>query len=689
MSQKSELRNKKESAILVNPNLGHPKFLEIDAKLKKRTFQVNLLFVSDKRDPIYFGDFIKNRLKILPILDYKWHSQLLIKREREKKKGILTRIKFFFRKKSEEISEFITEQLYSNTQRRLDLLKSRIYRGTPIIPNILQVNPVSTVPINDIDYVLDEYCSPQDYLIKNYVFERLDVFFKVVIEFTITEELLELFAIRNFIMFDIVQENNGIKERTNYHSLVISKNDWQNFKFIQATDLHLAQRNDRIYGIIKEWLDTFKFENLELIEKEYEKDVKTKKREEQAPLFKLPLKKRFINPNNQFRIFIKLMNRKIFRNELDFVVLSGDLIDFTLLSKLPKDIKKFVDFDYDFSNWKIFKKIILNLPQKKRPGIIKGEELLCPVFTIPGNHDYRPYHYDIRWAGLYRKLGLKLEEALAVNDRLVALPISAIVKSIRALRGYWAEINPLCDYSIRLGHNNFIFLNTGSDSFKNFMDFITGHPSLTGLTTKQIHYLQNLTNYKIQKKTDNCFLLLHGPPINPKGKRSFIKRLSNKLSGKILVKIDEFKESFLNKVGMKKDSAVRIDGKFNVKTGTVSTNWSTLVQFCKDYCILTLAGHTHSLKEFRLTDPKGIKTKVFDAPPFSFKKVENPAAVFYDIYSELFTSSKDIEKAGSFVVQTPALGLGGYRNPELAGAFREMVIKDGKLESFKVKFIDR
>jgi hypothetical protein len=40
-------------------------------------------------------------------------------------------------------------------------------------------------------------------------------------------------------------------------------------------------------------------------------------------------------------------------------------------------------------------------------------------------------------------------------------------------------------------------------------------------------------------------------------------------------------------------------------------------------------------------------------------------------------------------VQTPALGLGGYHNPKLVGGFREIKIKNGKLESFKVKFINR
>jgi len=55
----------------------------------------------------------------------------------------------------------------------------------------------------------------------------------------------------------------------------------------------------------------------------------------------------------------------------------------------------------------------------------------------------------------------------------------------------------------------------------------------------------------------------------------------------------------------------------------------------------------------------------------------------------MFTSSEIIEKNKPYIVQTPALGLGGYKNPETAGAFREIIIKNGKLSSFRVEYINR
>ncbi|MFX0008407.1 MAG: hypothetical protein ACFFAV_16985, partial [Candidatus Hermodarchaeota archaeon] len=94
-------------------------------------------------------------------------------------------------------------------------------------------------------------------------------------------------------------------------------------------------------------------------------------------------------------------------------------------------------------------------------------------------------------------------------------------------------------------------------------------------------------------------------------------------------------------------------------------------------------------REFRLDDPGLKRSSVYDAPPFKLKKLENPAAIYYDKYSEMYDNPERISQNGPFVVQTPALGLGSYRNPNTAGGYRELVVKDGKLSSFKVNYIDR
>ncbi|MFW9867301.1 MAG: metallophosphoesterase, partial [Candidatus Thorarchaeota archaeon] len=508
------------------------------------------------------------------------------------------------------------------------------------------------------------------------------------IEFKVSKEVKKFLKSRNFIMFDLSITEVNI----NFHSIVISKQDWKNFKFVHATDLHLAERNDKIYDVIKNWTESSIKKNVDDFLETAAKKLKIKrkikhKEEDSLDDIKIPLRKRLINPNNQFRKFIKLANRKVFNNELDFIVLTGDLVDYTVLSRFTKKVRELNEFKYEESNWQVFKNITLNSNINKGiKGVIKGEELLCPIFTTIGNHDYRPYHYDITWAEMYTKIGLNAAEALALNELFSASPITALVKSTNALKGYLSEINSSLDFSLTLGDNNFIFLNTGSDSFKNFRDLITGHPSVTGLLMKQIKYLENLINHKIKERS-NVFLFLHGPPINTGEKKFSIKLFEKKGERFIKEKLNDFKESILKKLGQPSSKA-RLDNVFNVKYGTVSSNWEKLVKFCKDHSTLTLSGHTHSLKEFRLEDPK-TKSKVYDSPPFSLKKIENPAAVFYDLYSELYTDAKSIEQHGPFVVQTPALGLGGYKNPETAGAYREIEIKDGKLSSFQVKYIIR
>ncbi len=488
-------------------------------------------------------------------------------------------------------------------------------------------------------------------------------------------------------MFDIKCSNN----RINYHSVVITKQMWKDFTFVHATDLHLAERNDRIYGIIKKWTESSITKSVEdffdTVKKKLKIKKKTEKQEEILSDIKIPLRKRYINPNNQFRRFIKIMNRKVLNNELDFIVLTGDLIDYTILSRLTKTLGKVNEFRYEDSNWQTLKNIILNIPLKEKfKGVIRGEELNCPIFTTLGNHDYRPFPYDLTWAEMYKKIGLNASEAIALNELFSASPITALTRSSFALKGYCSEINPSLDFSFILGNNLFIVLNTGGDSFRNIKDLITGHPSVTGLTYKQIKYLEHLINNRMNKGM-NTFLFLHGPPINAESSKLKVSLFEKKGSRVIRKKLVEYKESLLKKLG-KPLSDARIDGVFNVKYGCISSNWEKLVSFCKNYTILTLSGHTHSNQEFRLEDTEE-KSTVFDAPPFRLKKIENPAAIFYDDYSEIDMNVKEIQINQPFVVQTPALGLGSYRNVKTAGAYREIILKNGSLASFKLKYINR
>ncbi|MFX1287805.1 MAG: metallophosphoesterase [Promethearchaeota archaeon] len=698
-----------KNALLISPNLGHPLFLNIDKQLEIHEFQLKLLFVSNFDTIAQFEEYVQNNINLIPILEYKWklvdylekaRKDFLLKLEKEKKRSIWSRIKrLFYRKKREKIEvEIPIEGEITDSKghkfkvipfEKIKKSRPRAFRGDIIKPILSKVEQSNSYEIDNPRY--DNYYNPQNYLIKHRIFGSLNKYYTATISFKLSSEVIEFLKKFNFVMLDIEFKRFNKSDWTNYHSIVVSKNNWINFKFFHATDLHLAERNDRIYEIVKKWKNLVRKSDVSEVIAQSAKALSffqrllIRKPDQKVKTIK-PLHKRYINPNNNLRKFIKLANKQVIQNDLDFIVLTGDLIDFSIISKIDKEKRKDLDFDYEHSNWRIFKEIILNFPQERRRGMVSSEELLCPIFTIPGNHDFRPYHYDLRWGNLYKKIGLTGDEAIALNDELLANPISSITKSFRSLKAYLREINSSLDYYLKLGTNNFIFLNSGSDPFKNIIDFISGHPSVTGVTSKQIKYLENIVNGEI-KQGENTFLLIHGPPINPKKSIGSIKRFSLlRTPQDILTTIDQFKESYLAKLG-KKGSSARIDDKFDVKYGTISSNWAKLLKFCLDFCILTLSGHTHQLKEFRLTDIQNLTTNISNNPHYIIEKLENPAAIFYDHYSEQYETQKEVELNAPYVVQTPALGLGSYFKPVLAGAFREIIIKEGKLTSFKVEYI--
>ena len=690
-----EKKEKSTQSIIVNPNLGRPIFLNIDRRVKEKQFQTEFLFISSLWDPNEFRKNIEGKIKLVPVLDYKWKFRELFELKKKKYKedkpegfwGRRRKNKIKKRKqriiaKELEDADKDYDFMVDDVGYMLKKLRGHSYRGDSLSLSIVDIKEVPTIPITHVSYL--EGLTPQDYLLKYNFFGNLTKFYLVTIRFKISKEVQNFLKERSFVMFDLI----SLENRINYHSIVISKKDWNNFMFVHATDLHLAERNDRIYNIVKKWTESSVIKGVDDFFHTIAKKLKLKKADKKVfEEIKIPLRKRLINPNNQFRKFIKIVNRKVFKNEIDFIVLTGDLVDYTVLSQLSKKVRKINEFKYEESNWKIFKDIILNSKdQKHYKGVTRGEELLCPIFTTIGNHDYRPNHYDLTWGEMYKKIGLNAAEAVALNQMFSASPITALVKTTMALKGYLTDINPSFNFSLSLGNNNLIFLNTGSDSFKNIRDLITGHPSVTGLVGKQIKYLENIINHKVQDKA-NVFLFLHGPPINTGEKKLSIKLFEKKGGRFIKEKIEDFKESLLIKLGQS-PSDVRVDKIFNVKYGTVSSNWEKLIKFCKDHCTLTLSGHTHTLREFRL-DNSETKTTVYDSPPFSLKKIENPAAVYYDIYSELYTDAESIEKYGPFILQTPALGLGGYKNTDTVGAFRVVTIKNGKVDSFKVQYINR
>jgi len=644
---------------IVSPNIGHPKILNIDRKLAKQDFKTDLLIITHIKNPKKVKELLTDNIKFIPIFEYKWRlKQLLEKRGlREKIKNFWEKIKrvFSFKKKEkgfkisiEELDKFGNKQVQVKKIKKKDLkkIKPRSFRGTPINTKIINLKLTTPIKINNSIYIDDQYCKPQNYLRKLEVFGNLQYLYTITLEFSLTNEILDFLSNRDFIMFDVLFANSNLDKKINYHAIVISKNDWKNIKKINQIETNPPKSKGK-YDLRKS-------------------------------LFKIDLsfKKRLINPNNLFRKFVKKINKKVINNKIDFVIITGDIVDFTNISNISSNQKNI--FAYENSNWKIFKNIILNIEQINKKGIKKAEEILCPIFTIPGNHDYRPWQYDLNWGGIYKKIGLKKIEAQALKDEYSASPIKAILKSENALEGYLSEVNASLDYYLKLGNSLFIFLNTGADSYKKMTDFISGSPSLTGLTHKQIEFLNNIIKYKHNKKSQ-IFLCLHAPPINTREKRGILSRIKKKFKKMMRIHLDQFRESKFASLKRKREKS-RIDDKFNITYGTISSNWEKLIDFCIKYCILTISGHTHMLNEYRLK--KSLQNNSNDE-----EKKDSSIAVFYDDYSEICKNIKNIQKYSPFIVQTPALGLKSFKRLKKAGAYREIIIKNGKLSSFQVKYV--
>lgn len=645
------------NSLLISPNLGHPLILNKTKISKSYNFVFHTLFISNLNDLIQFKQEVEDKIKIVPIFDIIFTKKLKF------------RLKKLLIPKKHEVTP-------------------KPERGSKIIPEIIDIELSHPISIGNPSYIEDEYCQPQKYLYKNKLFDDLRTFYKVTLKFNLTKEIIKFLKNRNFILFDIIHGTDDLHNRINSHSLIISKNPGKNIRFIQLTDLHIADRNDFLYGSMEKWIKEVKKESdFKDVEANYNskfkflKKLRRGRKKKNLELDFSSFKKRLINSNNMLRKAITIINKKVRNNKVDFVAITGDIIDFSIRSTISKDIKQ--PFDYEKSNWQIFKDIILNTEDINEKGVIKGEELLCPIFTILGNHDYRLWHYDLRWGGMYKKIGLNSLEADALNVFTSANPIKSIIKSNSALDGYISEICSSLNYSFSLGKNLFIFLNSGSDSFKKLKALISGSPSLTGLYDGQIRYLNNLIKHN-NTHDQNIFLFLHGPPINTKHKRGFKSRVKKWLGMNIKITLNEFRKSVFKKGKKNIDNAVRIDDKFDIKHGIVAYNWEELMSFCSNYCTLILCGHTHMLKEYRL---KKINQENPNGNNINSKSLESNMEIYYNDYSELYTSRKNLKTVLPLIVQTPALGLKAHKRNKY-GAYREIKIKKNKLSSLKVKYVE-
>lgn len=279
----------------------------------------------------------------------------------------------------------------------------------------------------------------------------------------------------------------------NFHSVYLHQRDWEDFAFLHVTDAHIAWRNDWIPTIVN------------------------------AHSGGRLTAEKFVNWNDDFRDLIRYANAEHRQGRLDFIVITGDIVDYiTMKERFRANVWRALDNDpvvmrrsfHDLSqreqdiasrksnrawgtvdpgtlnwdgniwepkdNFELFHDLITTFPRSA--DVKMGAELEVPLFTVLGNHDYRPWWYPLKadiYLGKIRvsthtefgKFNLTEAEAdayeapgLALNTDDPILMTTPVEWSDLALARYRELINESPDYAIELGRHKIICLDSGHDA---------------------------------------------------------------------------------------------------------------------------------------------------------------------------------------------------------------------------------
>jgi 3',5'-cyclic AMP phosphodiesterase CpdA len=436
-------------------------------------------------------------------------------------------------------------------------------------------------------------------------------------------------------LFDIIL-THGSETRENSHALCVYESIGTNLNFIHSTDLHLARRNDKVLGMMKDKGPHSAYEDAE---------------------------KSFINFNQNFRHLIRHLNNH--SDDIDFLIVSGDLVDYYQPDELYKpDPLDMSVCPFEESNWSIFCDSVLG------KSLNQNNELTIPIFTTTGNHDFRPYHYNLSQEGLFKSFGLK-EEYVHYLDETKVLHLDPILTAnIKWLKEYFRRVNPDLDYLVRFGSTDLLFLDGGKDSysFSHLEDAIGGSPDTECVADFQ---MELVNSYFEQKKNEGpTFIIIHTPPVNIRGK---------------YVKEELFEDFRREKTG---NGWIDYRDR-DLSYGSLAYNWEKFLEVLsgltneKGYKVdLVLSGHAHQDIEFRLETYYDEKHK------------RNEVGIYCWNYSDQLVSKTTPEtrkewwgKNRPFVLQTAATGPFGKDEPEI----RRITIENNEIKEMthiKVKSLD-
>lgn len=308
-----------------------------------------------------------------------------------------------------------------------------------------------------------------------------------------------------------------------FHSVYIHNNDWHEFNFIHATDSHIALRNDNFLR--------------ELVKKGA---VMPSGGEDELGSKKLALKSADPrdkglpnwdeNPNYNFRRFIKKANSMHQKGLLDFIILTGDLIDFIYNSR------GFSEDRWEPSdNFRLFTYLITGWQNSE--SFVAENEIESPIFTMLGNHDYRFKEYPIlgapgmfwidffyQYLHYYEQFGLSYDEALAYMSQEAKSWTDYEGKTIPTYspdegllfqrhlkeppREYLNLVNPDKDFVVKLGNHKIICMDAGPDKgeFKDQTEAIGYKTGLGTLDKSRVDFAEHDTDSEGFTEEQICFV---------------------------------------------------------------------------------------------------------------------------------------------------------------------------------------
>jgi len=320
----------------------------------------------------------------------------------------------------------------------------------------------------------------------------------------------------NRCLYDLLVRAPGNPPAVAVHHCVYARTDWTDFCLAHATDLHVSAR-----------LDSFR------------KKLIDAGRGASAAVFN--------NFNDNMRDFIREANRLYAEGTLDGVLATGDVTDYQFENDQPAG---------KGGNFALFERLILGqspYPDPRPDGSV-AEELLVPVFSLLGNHDWRAKAYPLyceaahlQTIRFYDVFNLNQTDAEALQGgnivQISAEDSFAIVRpDATGLQYYFDRLNSSREldqdghmrssFVINLGPHRIVMIDTAQDaapvdsveevlkallklSNKDEKTFIQHSPNSKGMTDADIQHVSDAL--KDVSDQGVVVVAMHAPPINTWG----------------------------------------------------------------------------------------------------------------------------------------------------------------------------